>query len=118
MGRRKNECEFSSLVRKKIYERQSNMCLFCLMDYEMDKAEPYATSIHQVMHVVSRAHGGLGIEQNGVLGCIYHHNMMDNGSNGKRAEMLEICREYLKRVYPDFDFSKVVYDKRIMHPDS
>jgi hypothetical protein len=83
------------------------------MGYEMEGAEPYELSLYEMMHVVPRSHGGLGIEQNGVLGCIYHHRMMDNGSNGKRQEMLEICREYLKRAYPDYDFSNVVYKKGV-----
>ena len=111
MSKRSRACEFSSAVRIKIYERQRGQCLFCLMGYEMEGAEPYELSLYEMMHVVPRSHGGLGIEQNGVLGCIYHHRMMDNGSGGKRKEMLEICREYLKRCYPGYDFSRVIYTK-------
>lgn len=110
-SKRSRACEFSTSARIKIHNRQRNGCLFCLMNYEMEKAEPYELSIHEIMHVVPRSHGGLGIEQNGVLGCKYHHMMMDNGSSGKREEMLEICREYLKRCYPDYDFSRVIYTK-------
>lgn len=110
-SKRTKACEYPPKVRKKIYERQRGQCLFCLMNYEMDKAEPFELSIHEIMHIVPRSHGGLGIEQNGVLGCIYHHRMMDNGNNGKRSEMIEICQEYLKRVYPNFDFNQVTYRK-------
>jgi len=111
MSKRSRACEYPPSVRKKIYERQHGKCLFCMLEYEMDGASYYETGFHEIMHVVPRSHGGLGIEQNGVLGCIYHHRMMDNGSNGKREEMLEICREYLRRVYPDFDFNQVTYMK-------
>ena len=110
-SKRSRACEFSASARIKIYNRQRNECLFCLMNYEMEKADPYELSIHEIMHIVPRSHGGLGIEQNGVLGCKFHHMMMDNGSSGKREEMLEICREYLRRVYPDFDFNQVTYMK-------
>lgn len=110
-SKRSRACEFSASARIKIYNRQRNECLFCLMNYEMQKAEPYELSIHEIMHVVPRSHGGLGIEQNGVMGCKYHHMMMDNGSDGHREEMLEICREYLKRCYPDYDFNQATYTK-------
>ncbi|MCR4746791.1 MAG: hypothetical protein K5894_16365 [Lachnospiraceae bacterium] len=113
MSKRSRACEFSPAERIKIYERQRGQCLFCLMGYEMDGAEPYELSLHEMMHVVPRSHGGLGIEQNGILGCIYHHRMLDNGSNGKRQEMLEICREYLKRAYPGYDFGNVIYKKGV-----
>lgn len=113
MSKRSKACEFSASVRKKIYARQKGQCLFCLMKYEMDNVEFFELQFHEIMHVVPRSHGGLGIEQNGVLGCTYHHRLMDNGNKGLRDEMLEICREYLRRVYPDFDFSQVVYKKGI-----
>ena len=52
-----------------------------------------------------------GIPQNGAVGCQYHHEMLDNGSKGKRDEMLEIFRSYLKDSYPDWDEKNLVYDK-------
>ena len=36
------------------------------------------------MHIVNKSQGGLGIEQNGVLGCRYHHGLLDNGNKGLR----------------------------------
>lgn len=63
------------------------------------------------MHYIPRSQGGLGIPQNGAVGCQCHHGMMDNGNNGKRQEMLEFFKEYLQRHYPDWDEKELVYDK-------
>lgn len=53
--------------------------------------------------------GGLGIPQNGALGCQYHHEMLDNGNQGKRKEMLEIFKNYLRHFYPDWNENNLVY---------
>jgi predicted restriction endonuclease len=63
------------------------------------------------MHYIPRSHNGLGIAENGVLGCRYHHEMMDNGNTGRREEMLEIMRGYLKSKYQNWDSEKLVYSK-------
>jgi hypothetical protein len=54
---------------------------------------------------------GLGIEENGVCGCRYHHSLLDNGNKGLRQEMLSIMEEYLKSKYPDWDKDDLVYKK-------
>ena len=54
---------------------------------------------------------GLGIEQNGVWGCRYHHHMLDNGKGGYRKEMLKIMEIYLKSIYPNWDKKDLVYKK-------
>ena len=51
------------------------------------------------------------LQKNGALGCQYHHNMLDNGNHGKRQEMLEIFKNYLKHFYPDWNESSLVYKK-------
>ena len=52
-----------------------------------------------IMHIVNRSQGGLGIEQNGVTGCRYHHQLLDNGSKGLRPDMISYIEEYMKRLY-------------------
>lgn len=67
--------------------------------------------IFSVMHYIPRSQNGLGVPQNGAVGCQYHHNLLDNGCKGLRDEMLEIFREYLQEHYPDWDEKKLVYTK-------
>ena len=73
--------------------------------------EREAGYIFGVMHYIPRSQNGLGIAQNGAIGCQYHHNLLDNGNKGLREEMLEIFREYLKEHYPDWDEKKLTYSK-------
>ena len=63
------------------------------------------------MHFVNKSQGGLGVEENGVVGCQYHHGLLDNGHLGLRDEMLEMMETHLKSHYPDWDKSKLVYRK-------
>ena len=103
--------EFSQKTRQSILFRDRGRCIFCEMDYHMEKADEYAKSLLSIMHYVPRARGGLGIEQNGAIGCEYHHHMMDNGHEGRREEMLERFREYLQEIYPDWDEKELYYHK-------
>ena len=64
-----------------------------------------------IMHIVPKSQGGLGIEQNGVLGCRYHHTLMDNGNEGLRGEMLGYIEKYMKAIYPGWDKKNLVYKK-------
>ena len=67
--------------------------------------------MYDAMHYIPRSRGGLGIPQNGAIGCRYHHQMMDQGSEGRRPEMLGLFAQYLKGLYPEWDESKLIYDK-------
>lgn len=68
-------------------------------------------SVLSVMHYIPRSRGGLGIEENGALGCHYHHTMLDNGNTGRREEMLGLFKEYLMQQYEDWKEEDLVYDK-------
>lgn len=63
------------------------------------------------MHYIPRSAGGLGIPQNGAIGCQFHHNMLDNGNQGKRKEMLEIFKQYLQELYTEWNEDELVYRK-------
>lgn len=104
---RKKACEFSTAERQAIFERDGG-CIFCKMGYEMSA---YAGSYHSYAHYISRAQGGLGIRKNGVYLCQWHHNMMDNGNNGKRSEMLDMVKNYLQDHYSDWKESDLIYSK-------
>lgn len=71
----------------------------------------YSQQILSVMHYIPRSAGGLGIPQNGAIGCQFHHNMLDNGNQGKRKEMLELFKQYLQELYPEWNEDKLVYRK-------
>ncbi len=80
--------EFSPSVRKHIYERDEERCVYC-------------GTIHflGVAHIfVSRAKGGKGVKENGVLLCQRHHHDLDNGRDAEKAERIErFCKDYLTK---------------------
>lgn len=103
MSRVSKACEFSRSARKIIGDRDGGECVFC-------KTFGYSGyPATQVMHFVPRSHNGRGIPENGGLGCVPHHAMLDNSD--KREEMLAAFREYLQDMYPEWDEKKLVYDK-------
>ena len=103
--------EFSKSVREEIYYRDKEECIFCQMGYNMDKATWFGREIKSVMHYIPRSKNGLGIPQNGAIGCQYHHEMMDNGNSGRREEMLNLFKGYLKEKYADWKEENLVYSK-------
>lgn len=105
--KRSKACEFSRETRERIAERDGG-CVFCQIYF---KLPPHPMRATDIMHIIPRSQGGLGIEQNGVLGCRWHHEMMDNGYKGERPSMIAYLKEYMKRNYPDWDESKVTYKK-------
>lgn len=108
MSKRSKACAFDRKTRQKIFERDGG-CIFCQMWYHMPKEVVFELSILDTMHIINRSQGGLGVEKNGVCGCRYHHNLLDNGSKGLRPEMLNIIKSYMQRHYPDWDESSLVY---------
>lgn len=80
------------------------------MGYRLSDNE-FASSIYSIMHYIPRSKGGLGIPENGAVGCMHHHELLDNGSKGLRPEMLEMFESYLKDHYPDWNREKLIYNK-------
>lgn len=103
--------EFSAKARREIKERDNNECVFCKIGYCMEGANALSLQLKSVMHFVPRAKGGLGIPQNGAVGCQWHHQMMDNGNQGRRKEMLNLFKNYLTKHYKDWDENKLTYNK-------
>lgn len=96
----------------RIAERDRHECLFCKIKYHMELSRSdMLLNIADVMHYINKSQGGLGIEENGVLGCRFHHSLLDNGKWGLRPEMLAIMREHLMQCYPDWDEKSLVYKK-------
>lgn len=84
-------------TKLKVWERDNRCCIIC-----GKPGQPNA-------HYISRAHGGLGIEENIVTLCQECHNAYDNGD--KRVEYGEAIRDYLKSLYPDWNESDLLYKK-------
>lgn len=102
--------EFPPKARGIIKKRDAG-CIFCRMEYHMEDVNWYGQQLLSIMHYIPRSQGGLGIPENGALGCQCHHEMLDNGNTGRRQEMLKIFEAYLKRFYPEWDREKLVYHK-------
>lgn len=115
--KRKYVTEYSQKARNAIHKRDEEICVFCAMGYCMPGPED-CTGELQIMHIVPRARMGMGIEQNGALGCVYHHQMMDNGNQGNRAEMLEILEERMRLFYPGWSRESVTYRKYPRRPEN
>ncbi len=103
--------EFSQKERTAIRERDNYRCIFCQAGYKMPSAAVPEMGVTDVMHYIPRSSMGLGIRQNGAVGCRYHHHMLDNGNGGNRKEMLGMFRAYLDEFYPDFTDAERKYDK-------
>lgn len=104
------QLQFDKKTIQKICERDQD-CIFCRAGYHMDNTDSMQYSIKDIMHYIPKSKQGLGIEQNGVLGCRYHHHLLDNGSKGLREEMLKMAKEYLQGQYPDWEEDKLTYQK-------
>ena len=93
--------QFDEDTRRLIAFRDDGQCIFCSRRYHMENKDPMLYQIKDIMHFINKSQGGLGIQKNGAVGCRYHHMLLDNGSKGLRAEMIEIFREHLKSKYKD-----------------
>ena len=73
------------------------MCIFCGRP-----GDPVA-------HVISRAHGGLGVERNIVTACTQCHERMDNSTY--RKIYVSRSKSYLENIYGPIDWAALVYRK-------
>lgn len=110
MHKRTKQLQFSKTTKLRILERDED-CVFCKMGYSIEGADPLALQIKDPMHIVNKGQGGLGIEENGALGCRYHHNLLDNGNKGLRQQMLNDLETYMKNHYHDWNRARLVYSK-------
>jgi len=103
--------QFDQATAEKIMERDNYLCFFCERSFYMKCSSPMLLRIPDIMHLVNKSQGGLGIEENGVLGCRYHHGLLDNGNKGLRPEMLEMLEVYLKEHYVNWTREAVIFKK-------
>lgn len=110
MNKSTRALQFDAKTKKRIVDRDCG-CIFCNIGFYMNATDDFQYKILDCMHIVNKSQGGLGVEQNGVTGCRYHHGLLDNGNKGLRGEMLEYIETYMKSMYPGWDREKLIYKK-------
>lgn len=109
---RKNlKYQFDEETRRIIYYRDNETCIFCKIGFHMECKDPMLYQIKDIMHYINKSQGGLGIQQNGALGCRYHHSLLDNGNKELRPAMLAVFKEHLRQQYPNWNEKALVYNK-------
>lgn len=94
--KRSKACDIPQAVKNAVWERDCGYCIRCGNTQAMPNA-----------HYISRAHGGLGIEENIVTLCQKCHDIYDHSS--QRPELKEYIKNYLKNKYPNWDEKNLVY---------
>lgn len=107
---RNRKLQFDTKTKQLIVARDMG-CIFCITGYHMKNNDRYAYGIYDIAHYINKSAGGLGVPENGVLSCRYHHMLLDNGNKGLRKEMLSMMRCYLKSMYPGWNEEELYYKK-------
>lgn len=108
MNKRTKALSIPPEVKKAVAERDSicgyPCCIWC------GKPAPggYELAFSNA-HYISRAQGGLGIEENILTLCPDCHRAYDQSQT--RAKMCEYFKEYLKTKYPVWEENKLYYKK-------
>lgn len=98
MHKRTKALDISKKVKDAVWDRDGGQCIICGSRY----AAPNA-------HYISRAQGGLGIEQNIVTLCAECHRQYDQGTN--RKAYARIIWGYLQSHYPHVREDDLIYRK-------
>ena len=97
-SKRSKACDIPTRVKKAVWERDKQHCIYCGSVRAMPNA-----------HFISRAKGGLGIEENIVTlcqNCHYNFDMTD-----MREHYNEYIENYLKKKYPNWDKENLIYKR-------
>lgn len=97
MQRRTKALQIPMKVKKRVYERDNGLCIWCGMP-----GDP-------VCHYIAKSQGGKGIEQNILTGCYKCHTAFDQSD--QRYVYREIARDYLMSKYPDWNEEDLYYRK-------
>lgn len=105
-SRRTKALDIPQRVKDRVFARDGGACVVC----------GSRVNVMPNAHVVSRAQGGLGIEENIVTLCTSLsenrcHYYFDNGTAAQREVMREIIEGYLKERYPGWNREMVQYRK-------
>ena len=95
-SKRSKATDIPQRVKEAVWERDFQRCIFC----KSPRAMPNA-------HYISRAYGGLGIEENVITACMQCHHELDQTT--ARKEMLKYAEKYLRSRYENWDEEKLKY---------
>ena len=98
-SKRTKATSISRLVKLTVWERDEHRCIMCQSPY----ANPNA-------HYLSRANGGLGIEENIVTLCLNCHRKVDQSV--ERKLWLAYIKSYLQSKYKEWNEEKLKYGNR------
>lgn len=98
MNRRTKALDIPERVKDAVWERDGHRCILCMSAQAMPNA-----------HVVSRAHGGLGVEKNIVTLCQNCHRMLDQST--KRKYLMQEVYAYMRAKYPGWEPEQQMYRK-------
>lgn len=98
---RSKACDIPEKIKKDVFERDCGRCVNCGKTFT---AKPNA-------HYISRAKGGLGIEENIVTLCIDCHYRYDNGTGAEHKLIGDNLKAYLKSNYPEWEEKNLIYHK-------
>lgn len=97
MNKRTKALQIPQRVKYTVYDRDGGRCIMC------------GAPGDPVAHYISRAQGGLGIEQNIVTLCCRCHREYDQGPH--RRVIKSQLADYLRSRYPGWDETKLTYRK-------
>ena len=97
MNRRTKALQIAPKVKRIVYERDGGRCIIC------------GASGNPDAHYVSRAQGGLGIEENVVTLCWGCHRIYDQSP--KRETYRRVIRSYLRGKYDGWAENNLIYRK-------
>lgn len=101
--------DFSQKVKQRIAERDScdghPCCINCGLPAPPERPIAFSNA-----HFISRAQGGLGIEENGLTLCPACHQLYDQTTN--RPRLRAYFQEYLMDHYPGWDEEMLYYKKK------
>lgn len=105
-NKRSKACDISQKVKEKVFERDNGCCVVCGNNYNV---MPNA-------HYISRAKGGLGIEENVVTLCTgltenKCHYKYDNGTKEQKEQIKEKIMNYLMSIYPEWNEEMLIYKR-------
>lgn len=98
MNRRTKALMIPQEVKTRVWERDGGRCVYC----GSRNASPNA-------HYIARSQSGLGIEENVLTLCAACHHKYDQSP--ARKEMRAFFAGYLRKIYPGWDESKLIYKR-------
>lgn len=103
-SKRSKATDIPQKVKQAVWERDGGRCVVC----------GCRRNVMPNAHFISRAKGGLGIEENIVTLCTEFtenqcHRKYDFGSREEKEEIGEKIEAYLKSKYPNWDKEKLTY---------